>query len=416
MYTSSEPVPPTPPVPPVPEDELALRRERCRKFLRQSRPDAGGMLVFGRVNTYYLSGVMGACVFWLPPDGAPLFLLRKGAERARLDNPRIATAEYRSFRELPDLAREHGAPFPSVLAAEQSCLPWNLAEALRKRLPSCALVAGDRAIQEARSMKSAWELRKMREAGRRHARCVEELLPGAARPGMSELEIAHALLALFFSAGHCGIDRTNAFGQELVFGIASAGDNGNYPTFYNGPLGCRGMHPAAPFFGCAESMWARGSVLTVDSGFCHEGYNSDKTLCFFAGRGKDIPPRVQKAHDVCREIERAVADRLRPGALPAELYARALDMAEKAGFAEGFMGLGGNKVPFLGHGIGLCIDEWPVLARRFNKPLETCMTFALEPKIGLPGLGMVGTENTWEVTDNEAICLSGGIRDLVCID
>jgi Xaa-Pro aminopeptidase len=91
-------------------------------------------------------------------------------------------------------------------------------------------------------------------------------------------------------------------------------------------------------------------------------------------------------------------------------------MAEKAGFAEGFMGLGGNKVPFLGHGIGLCIDEWPVLARRFDKPLEAGMTLAIEPKIGLPGFGMVGTENTWEVTDNEAVCLSGGIRDFVCVE
>lgn len=62
------------------------------------------------------------------------------------------------------------------------------------------------------------------------------------------------------------------------------------------------------------------------------------------------------------------------------------------------MGLGHNKVNFVGHGIGLAIDKHPVLANGFDLPLEEDMTVILEPKIGLPGIGMVGTENTFEVT------------------
>jgi Xaa-Pro aminopeptidase len=91
-------------------------------------------------------------------------------------------------------------------------------------------------------------------------------------------------------------------------------------------------------------------------------------------------------------------------------------MADEAGFAEGFMGLGNNKVPFLGHGIGLCIDEWPVLANRFDKALREGMTLAVEPKIGLPGIGMVGSENTYEVTPSGAVSLSGKRCELICVE
>ena len=108
---------------------------------------------------------------------------------------------------------------------------------------------------------------------------------------------------------------------------------------------------------------------------------------------------------------------MKAGAIPSELYGLALGMAEKTSFSNDFMGLGASKVPFLGHGIGLCIDEWPVLAKRFDKPLQTGMTIAVEPKIGLAGIGMVGVENTWEITDNSAVCLSStGRNEIICVE
>lgn len=70
------------------------------------------------------------------------------------------------------------------------------------------------------------------------------------------------------------------------------------------------------------------------------------------------------------------------------------------------MGLGENSVPFLGHSLGLTIDEQPVLAGGFNSPLEKGMVIALEPKVGIPGFGMVGAEDTFEVTESGAKVLT----------
>ena len=80
-----------------------------------------------------------------------------------------------------------------------------------------------------------------------------------------------------------------------------------------------------------------------------------------------------------------------------DLYNLAIDIVTKAGFADNFMGAT-QKAKFIGHGIGLEINEMPVLAPRMKQELEPGMVFALEPKIVLLGIGPVGIENSWVVT------------------
>ncbi|HER62355.1 MAG TPA: M24 family metallopeptidase, partial [Desulfobacteraceae bacterium] len=78
-------------------------------------------------------------------------------------------------------------------------------------------------------------------------------------------------------------------------------------------------------------------------------------------------------------------------------------------------GYGKNKVSFVGHGIGLAIDEYPALAKGFDLPIEEGMTLAVEPKIGIPGFGMVGVENTFEVTTGGGKCLTGEAFDIITV-
>ena len=401
----------------IPLEELNRRYARCRELLTQLKPKARGLLAFSRISIYYFTGTMGFGVFWLPLEGEPLLMVRKGFERARLESPDIAIAPFRSFSELAGLTVDHGAPFPAVIAAEQSNLPWALADTLRSKLPDVTFSEADTVLLHLRAIKTHWELEKMRLAGEGHARAVEVVLPQKISPGMSEMEIAQMTIEVFSALGSCGLTRMNNYGQEISLGHISVGANGNFPTFYDGALGCRGLHPAAPFFGCANAIWKHHSFMTHDAGFCYEGYNSDKTQTYFAGSPQSIPAKVKKAHDLCRDIEAAVADRMKAGAIPSALYEQALKMAEDAGCADNFMGLGSNKVPFLGHGIGLCIDEWPVLAKRFDNPLQSGMTIAMEPKIGFAGIGMVGVENTWEITEDGAVCLSSsGRNEIICVE
>ena len=70
-------------------------------------------------------------------------------------------------------------------------------------------------------------------------------------------------------------------------------------------------------------------------------------------------------------------------------------MAQDAGFGEFFMGYGNSKVKFLGHGVGLELDELPVIAEGYDFTLKENMTVAIEPKFLFPDIGAVGVENTW---------------------
>jgi Xaa-Pro aminopeptidase len=122
--------------------------------------------------------------------------------------------------------------------------------------------------------------------------------------------------------------------------------------------------------------------------------------------GRPLPEAALAAQARCVDIERRLAVALKPGAIPSRIYTETLGSLD-ASFRENFMGFGPRRVSFLGHGVGLQIDEPPVLAEGFDEPLAEGMVLALEPKKGIPGVGMVGTENTYQVTPDGGRSLTG---------
>ena len=399
----------------VPLQELESRWDRCQVLLKKFMPGAEGLLVFSRLNIYYLSGTFGSGILWLPIEGAPVLLCRRGLERAELESPLLKIFPFRSYKEIEPLLQAAGSPLPRRVAAEMNGLSWALANSLTAALPAHEFLHGDRLLAVARGTKSDWELVRLREAGTAHARCLVELLPPLLRPGMSELEIAKILSDLFFREGHHGVLRMSAYGEEAFMGHIAAGENGNYPSVFNGPLGLRGIHPAVPHMGSAARTWEAGELLAIDVGFSHEGYQTDKTQVYWLGKYYSIPAQVRAAHDFCIEVQDWIVRRLKPGILPSDLWQHVLAWAVEDGWADGFMGLGGNKVSFVGHGIGLAIDEFPVLAKGFDLPLEPGMVLAVEPKIGIPEVGMVGVENTFVVTPEGGRSLTGDQYKIICV-
>ncbi len=79
------------------------------------------------------------------------------------------------------------------------------------------------------------------------------------------------------------------------------------------------------------------------------------------------------------------------------------------------MGFGDRRANFLGHGVGLQIDEFPVLAEGFDEPLDAGMVLALEPKKGVPGVGMVGIEDTFVVTPEGGRSITGDHPGLILV-
>ena len=122
------------------------------------------------------------------------------------------------------------------------------------------------------------------------------------------------------------------------------------------------------------------------------------TRVFSVGK---LPDLAYRAHDTSLEIQRRIAEAARPGTPASELYAIAVHTAAEAGLSEYFMGHR-QQAGFVGHGIGIEINEMPVLAPRSK-------VFALEPKFVIPGIGAVGIENSFAVT-------AGGLEKLTLLD
>jgi Xaa-Pro aminopeptidase len=75
------------------------------------------------------------------------------------------------------------------------------------------------------------------------------------------------------------------------------------------------------------------------------------------------------------------------------------------------MGPPGDQARFVGHGVGLELDELPVLAPGFTAPLRAGQVVAVEPKFVFPGLGAVGIENTFVVGEAGAEKLTAAVPD-----
>ncbi len=409
-------VAPLPTAEKLPLQEMQRRHTLCRELCQKFAPKAQGMLIFSRLNIYYLTGTFAGSVLWLPIHGAPVLLVRRALKRAEAESPLQNIASFRSYKELANIVANFSSPLSETIAAEMGALPWDLAEKLQKALTSHTFMPADPILQRARAQKSPWELAKMRLAGQRHHKALYDILPKHLHVGMSERNMAHKAWEVFFSLGHGGISRMGNLGEECFLGHISIGDIGNYPSHYNGPLGLQGEHPANPYMGNSQNILEKNQLFTMDVCFMLEGYHTDKTQVYFSGKSQNIPSIAQKAHDACIAIQDRAAKALKPGAIPSEIWKDACAQAKKYGIEEGFMGLGKNKVPFLGHGIGLVIDEFPVLASRFDEPIEHGMTIAIEPKVGIKGLGMVGVENTFEITADGAKSLSGTENAIICLE
>jgi Xaa-Pro aminopeptidase len=153
-----------------------------------------------------------------------------------------------------------------------------------------------------------------------------------------------------------------------------------------------------------------GDAVLIDVSGLAEGYVSDQTRTFFVGRAD---PVLLAAYETCRRILAECAALLRPGTPGSAVYERALEIAREAGYGERFMGAGEGRVRFVGHCIGLELNEPPYLAHGYGEPLAEGNVAAIEPKLAFSGLGAVGVENSYLVGPSGPIQLTGASEEPV---
>ena len=384
---------------PVPASELAARLERFRRAMDAAHPGWEMAAVNHKVAMYYFTGTIQEGVLLIRPQDA-VFWVRRSFERACNESHFSDIRPMHSFREAA--AFYGSAPKVMYVETKKATLDWE--RMLHKYFAFEELGSFDSVLQDLRMVKSEYELKQMEQSGAIHETVLDIVAPKLIYGGISEAQLAIALYSEMVQRGSHGTARFNqALGEEAV-GIASFGKSGLVRTGFDGPGGTDGTCIAVQSIGNAFRKLQPGRLVYLDIPCGFDGYHTDKTVVYYYGDlAKDEQSKhLMEAQQRCLELEQEVVRLMVPGEPIENLYLRTMDKFDNI-YGDAFM----NGGKFLGHSIGLVMDEAPAIAKGFKQPLQPGMTFAVEPKIALPGLGMVGTENTYVVTENGARSLTG---------
>ena len=384
---------------PVPASELEARLERFRRAMDAAHPGWEMAAVNHKVAMYYFTGTIQEGVLLIRPQDA-VFWVRRSFERACNESHFSDIRPMHSFREAA--AFYGSAPKVMYVETKKATLDWE--RMLHKYFAFEELGSFDSVLQDLRMVKSEYELKQMEQSGAIHETVLDIVAPKLIHGGISEAQLAIALYSEMVQRGSHGTARFNqALGEEAV-GIASFGKSGLVRTGFDGPGGTDGTCIAVQSIGNAFRKLQPGRLVYLDIPCGFDGYHTDKTVVYYYGDlAKDEQSKhLMEAQQRCLELEQEVVRLMVPGEPIENIYLRTMDKFDNI-YGDAFM----NGGKFLGHSIGLVMDEAPAIAKGFKQPLQPGMTFAVEPKIALPGLGMVGTENTYVVTENGARSLTG---------
>ena len=390
----------------ISKKELDDRLKQFRILMNGMNPDWDTAFILSKVNQYYFTGTMQDGLLAIRNNGEKAYFVHRSIERANDESNFSPICAMEGYR---DAALVFGKDCGNAYF-ETEIVTIAILDRLKKHFSFTRIGSLDKVILVARAVKTSYELEWMEIAGKIHDELMISTVPQLLQEGISEAEFTAELYEKMVKKGHQGITRFSMFQTEMIVGQIGFGESSLYPTYFDGPGGAYGMYPAVPSIGSRERLLKKGDLVFVDIGFGMNGYHTDKTQVYlFGGRPSD---ETLKAHRDCMEIQKRLAESLIPGHIPSVLYNTVMEgLAED--FKINFMGIGNRSVKFLGHGIGLHINEPPVIAKGFDQPFAAGMVMALEPKKGIPAIGMVGVEDTYIVEPGGGRCITGGGRDII---
>ncbi|MDR2763634.1 MAG: Xaa-Pro peptidase family protein [Tannerella sp.] len=367
-------------------EELPIRRKRVQKAMSQM--DADGCLLAMGVNLYYMTGRVFGGYYYLPVEGEPVFFVKRPNDFSDEQVMFIRKPE-----EIADCFASQGWPLPRKLLLETDEISYSECIRLQAAFGSPATGNATTLMRQVRMIKTPWEIEQFRFSAQQHARTYSEI-PSCFRPGMTDLELQAAIEYRMRLNGSLGI--LHAFGpnMNIFMGSILTGSNAETPSPYDFALGGGGQTSLCPI-GANGSVLKEGMAVMVDMVGNYTVYLTDMTRVFAVGK---LPEPACRAHRVSRVIQEKIMQAARPGVSCAALYGIAMAEVEREALTDCFMGTR-QQAKFVGHGIGLQINEPPVLTPRSKEELQPNMMFALEPKFVIPGVGAVGIENSFLVTE-----------------
>lgn len=368
--------------------EINTRIQSIRQKLKENGIEA--LLIASNANIYYSTGRFFRGYVYVPVIGDPVWAVIKPIDIETEPN----VVSIRKPEMIPGIVKELGMAMPSSIALETDDLSYSDVIRLKALFPNATLANGSEIMRRVRMVKTPWEIERMREDGvhqsevyRRVTHCYKE--------DMTDIQFQVEIERILRLEGCLGFIRTSGNLMDINLGSVIAGENADNPSPYDFTMGGAGIDPSLP--GGANGTTIRpGTTIMVDMNGSFNGYQTDMTRVWALG---EIPHIALKAHECSRKILRTLEKAARPGVPVASLYEKAMEIVNHCNLNQYFMGHR-QQAPFIGHGVGIELNELPVVTPRSKDVLVENMTLALEPKFVIPHVGAVGVENTYLVTNN----------------
>jgi Xaa-Pro aminopeptidase len=370
---------------PFPEEEFVGRIRKLREGMEKEHLDA--VVVYGGLNDpsnlRYLSNFEN---WW----GENLLVVPYSGEPALCTNsifhgePMHSNVQTTWIRDVRPTLHPHSTLIPKNVAqvaaevlAEQGLtngrvgivgdktIPYSLYQQLIVGLPSAELVPATHLVGSMRRLKTAAEIKVLREAGRISDLGMEAAIK-AVRVGATESEVAAEAYRVCVASG----------AERMNYGVMAA----------SGPRSSlKNIQPL-------PKPILDGELVVIDIGLKYGGYTTDISRNVVAGE-----PTAELLHmlETCLEAEERVIDSIKPGVPIHDLQKLMFSIIQEAGLEE----YDYTRVGFA-HGYGLDIVEEPYLYWGNPNVLEPGMCFYVEPMIIKHGLGTVCIEDMIVVTEN----------------
>ncbi len=368
---------------------------RIKRFQAQMG-DLAGAILFHSVDMCYFSGTAQDGLVYIPKEGAPVVMMKKSLERAIAESP----LEVKSLKTLRNLKADLGIPSGSVIGLELDILPYNMYSRVASALGDVKLIDVSDRIRHMRSVKSDFEIGLIKEAAKILDAGIASV-PEHIKEGMKEVDLACHIESVMRSIGHQGSLRFRRFNSIVPLGHLMSGPNAAIPSFLASPTGGMGTSLLFPQ-GAGFRKIKRNEPVFVDFAGIYGGYIADATRIFCLGK---LSVALEDAYLASLEVLEAVVKDLRQGKTGKGLFNISESVAADLGYGDYLGGPIGSKCGFVGHGVGLELDEYPVLGP-LDHAIQNNMTIAVEPKMIYPDAGVVGIEDTFLTTENGALRLT----------
>ncbi len=375
----------------IESQEIYNRIDRFQNYLKDL--ELSGALILQNVDRFYFSGTLQNSTLFIPAEGEAILIVHKAFSRATQESP-LKNIVSEKPSNIKKVLQDYGIKTDRI-GMELDVLPVNIYLKYKRILEPSEITDISHIIRKTRMIKSEYEIAQIKKA----AQILDENLyevQKILKPGITELEVDAYLGYLIRKKGHIGMMRMRGWNQEMMYVHVLSGKGGAIASFLNSPQGGTGISPAIAQ-GASYKKIERNEPIQIDHGICINGYIGDQTRTFVIGELADI---LKKAHDCSYEIHHFFAENAKIGTTCDSLYHGAVKIAKDWRLDDYFMGFGDGKVRFIGHGIGLEIDEYPIISPHFKEPLQEGMVLSLEPKFVFPDLGVVGMEDIYLIGEH----------------